>query len=315
VLMINGSCNLQCKYCYISAGENSFSNANFSDISSRVNLLDTIDVQTVIIGGGEPLLHRNIFEVLKMSSDRMKTHLLTNGTLINLNVAQKLVKSGIEGLSISLDSVIPTIHNELRDGSFKAVIKGIKHCVDEGLDVNVNSCITQKNFEQAQHMIKFAENVGLKSITFEGLNPVGKGKDCENLLLTFEDTESFLNNLNLYLKELKPDVDVLMFYPQWVRWDNTATGCGVGKDFFGVDPNGNFMPCTNLPLTLGNIHKREFDEIWNCEIMNKLREDRSGGCDTCEFKNQCGGCRSKAYAAGDIFGSDPSCKLAFKEGL
>jgi radical SAM protein with 4Fe4S-binding SPASM domain len=310
--MINGSCNLRCKYCYISAGGNSLPDADFNDISDRVNILNSINVQSVIIGGGEPLLHDNIFEILEMSSEKIKTHLLTNGTLIDVNIAQKLVKSGINSLSISLDSVTPTIHNELRDGSFVSVVNGIKYCVNEGLDVNVSSCITQKNFDQTQDLIKFAEDIGLRSITFEGLNPVGYGKSCGNLLLTVDDTEWFLKNLNRYLNELKPNVDVLMFYPQWVRWDSNATGCGVGKDFFGIDPEGNFMPCTNLPLTLGNIHKTEFEEFWNCEMMNKLREKRRGGCDICEFKDQCGGCRSKAYANGDIFGSDPSCKLAFK---
>jgi len=312
VMMVTGSCNLRCKYCYISAGENNMPVAPTHHIMHMINLLDTIGIKKLIIGGGEPLLRSDIFDILDRSAARMPTHLLTNGTLINEKTARKLALSGIDGVSISLDSATPKVHNELRDGSFSAVINGIKLCVKEGLNVDIAVCVTKKNFGYALDLIHFAENIGATSITFEGLNPVGRGKNCVNLALTAKQTDIFLQTIYEILHETKPNIKIIMFYPQWVRWSKDAMGCEVGKNFFGVLPNGDILPCTNLPITIGNLLEDDFSAIWNCELMNALRTKRKGGCSVCPYRERCGGCRSKAYAAGDMFGSDPSCLLAEK---
>ncbi|MFZ2070919.1 MAG: radical SAM protein [Halobacteriota archaeon] len=313
VLLVTESCNLRCKYCYISAGENNAPLAPTQHIMHIIDLLDTIGIKKLIIGGGEPLLREDIFDILDKATARMPTHLLTNGTLINEKTAKKMALSGIDGVSISLDSPMPKVHDELRDGSFTSVINGIKLCVKEGLNVDVAACVTTKNFDYALDLILFAENIGATSITFEGLNPVGRGKDCANLALTARQTDTFLQTIYEILHDIKPNIKVVVFDPQWVRWDRSAMGCEVGKTFFGLRSNGDILPCTNLPITLGNILEDDFSAIWNCEMMNALRTKRNGGCNTCQYRDRCGGCRSKAYAAGDIFGSDPSCSQAPEE--
>ena len=312
VMMVTGSCNLRCKYCYISAGENNVPAIPTQHIMHMIDLLGTIGIKKLIIGGGEPLLRGDIFDILDRGVARMPTHLLTNGTLINEKTAQKLALSGIDGVSISLDSPMPKVHDELRDGSFSAVINGVKLCVKEGLNVDVAACVTTKNFGYPMDLIRFAENIDATSITFEGFNPVGRGKNCANLALTPKQTDTFLQTIYEILHDIKPDVKIIMFYPQWVRWDDDAMGCEAGKNFFGLRPNGDMLPCTNLPITIGNILEDDFSAIWNCELMNDLRTKRNGGCNACQYRERCGGCRSKAYAAGDIFGSDPSCLLAEK---
>jgi len=313
VMLVTESCNLRCKYCYISAGESEVPAASTQHIMHMIDLLDTTNVKKLTVGGGEPLLRRDIFDILDKGAARMPTHLLTNGTLVNEKTAQKLALSGVDGVSISLDSSTPKIHDELRDKSFNAVINGIKLCAKERLNVDIAACVTTKNFGYAMNLIRFAENIGATSITFEGLNPVGRAKDCANLALTPKQTDTFLQTIYEILHDIKPNIKIIMFYPQWVRWDGNMPGCEVGKNIFGLLPNGDIRPCTNLPITIGNILNDDFSAIWNCELMNDLRTKRNGGCNTCQYREQCGGCRSKAYATGDIFGSDPSCSLAQKE--
>jgi len=179
--------------------------------------------------------------------------------------------------------------------------------------VDIGVCVTTKNFKYALDLIRFAENIGAASITFEGLNPVGRGKDCANLALTARQTDTFLQTIYEILRGIKPNVKIIMFYPQWVRWSEDATGCEVGKNFFGLRPNGDILPCTNVPIILGNILEDDFSDIWNCKLMNDLRTKRNGGCNICQYRERCGGCRSRAYATGDIIGSDPSCSLVQEE--
>lgn len=281
-------------------------------ILDMIEYLESIKIDKLTIGGGEPLLRGDLVEILKKATKSMPTSILTNGTLINQKIMEKLRQSGIQGISISLDSPHPEIHNHYRDGSFDLANEALKFCTKEGMDVDMSVCLTKKNFRDALNLIEMAENMGLTSITFEGLNPVGRGKNLLPLRLTAHETDFVLNNINDYLKDEKPDVDVILFYPQWVRWDSSASGCEACKDLFSLLPNGDMLACSNLPVILGNILEEDFKDIWNSKLANYIRNKRFGGCNTCEFKEKCGGCRSRAYGTGNIFGSDPSCTLAYK---
>lgn len=312
VLSITESCNLRCKYCYVDA-KTKRANApppSTSHLLRIVDLLGDIGIKKLIIGGGEPLLREDVFNIVERSSAIMPTHLLTNGTLIDEEIAGRLTHCGLDGLSISLDSATPDIHNELRDGSYISALNGIKCCINAGLNVDISTCVTTKNVLAITDIIHLAEDLGAISITLQGLISVGRGAECTNLALTSEQTESFLNNLYnaIHKKEFK--IKLIMFYPQWIRWDSSAEGCEAGKNFFGLRSNGDVFPCTNLPIKIGNILEDKFAEIWNCSFMNDLRMRRTGGCTVCEYLERCGGCRSKAYSLGDAFASDPSCKLA-----
>lgn len=281
-------------------------------IREILECLETIEIDNLIIGGGEPFLRDDIFKILKKSVDMVSTSVLTNGTLMNPGVAKKLRQTGIQSISISLDSTVPEIHDEFRDGSFSLASEALRLCVKEGIDVDMGVCLTKKNFKDSLKLIEMADNLDLKSITFEGLNLVGRAKECEALGLTPQETDHFLNTISHYLKDETPDIDVIVFYPQWVRWNSNAVGCEAGKNLFGLLPSGDILACTNLPVSFGNILENDFKDIWNSEMMDEIRNTRIGGCNLCEYKEKCGGCRSRAYGAGDMFGSDPSCTLAFK---
>jgi radical SAM protein with 4Fe4S-binding SPASM domain len=275
-----------------------------------VDLLGDIGIKKLIIGGGEPLLIDNVFNIVERSSAIMPTHLLTNGTLINEETAGKLACCGLDGVSISLDSATPDIHNELRDGSYLSALNGIRCCINAGLNVDISTCVTTKNILAITDIIHLAEDLGAASITFQGLSPAGRGAECANLALTPEQTDLFLNNTYNIIYNKKFKIKIIMFYPQWIRWDSNAEGCEAGKNFFGLRSNGDVFPCTNLPIKIGNILEDNFADIWNCSFMNDIRMRRTGGCAVCEYLERCGGCRSKAYSLGDAFASDPSCKLA-----
>ncbi len=315
VLSITESCNLKCNYCYVDAkkkreGTPSPSIPSTAHLFRIVDLLGNIGVNKLIIGGGEPLLRGDVFEIIERGSALMPTYLLTNGSLINEETARKLEGCELGGLSISLDSATPDIHNELRDGSYMPALNGVRHCIDAGLDVNISTCVTTKNISGIADIINLAESVGAASITFQGLSPVGRGAGCTNLALSSAQTDYFLNYVSNIIRSRKFNIKIIMYYPQWIRWDGTAEGCEVGKNFFGLRSNGDVLPCTNLPIKIGNIFEDDFADIWNCSFMNDLREIRTGGCAICEYVGRCGGCRSKAYSLGDVFASDPSCKLA-----
>ncbi|MCE4624093.1 MAG: SPASM domain-containing protein, partial [Caldisphaeraceae archaeon] len=94
-------------------------------------------------------------------------------------------------------------------------------------------------------------------------------------------------------------------------------GCGAGRIYAAIQPNGDVTPCVFLPKTVGNIREQSFWDIWTkSKLFNDLRnrDNLKGYCRTCPFRNICGGCRARAYGYyGDPLASDPGCVYNFKD--
>ncbi|MEM0216473.1 MAG: SPASM domain-containing protein, partial [Candidatus Bathyarchaeia archaeon] len=93
-------------------------------------------------------------------------------------------------------------------------------------------------------------------------------------------------------------------------------GCGAGRLYCSISPEGEVQPCVFLPIKVGNLREEKFSEVWlNSEVFNILRdrENLKGACGRCRYKYVCGGCRARAYAyRGDLLASDPGCILTKK---
>jgi len=74
--------------------------------------------------------------------------------------------------------------------------------------------------------------------------------------------------------------------------------------------NGDLQPCVFFPLKVGNIREDDFEELWRSnKVLRELRnKDLLNGCNTCDYRYYCGGCRARAYAyTGDYLAPDPGC--------
>jgi len=89
-------------------------------------------------------------------------------------------------------------------------------------------------------------------------------------------------------------------------------GCGAGRTYVCIEPNGNITPCVYMPQrVLGNIRERRFAEICRHNAFADLLCDRgklTHHCGVCRFKNYCGGCRARADSYfGAVNAGDPGC--------
>ena len=95
-------------------------------------------------------------------------------------------------------------------------------------------------------------------------------------------------------------------------------GCGAGRFYCAISPEGNVQPCVFMPLVVGNLKTEKLEEIWlNSPVFQDLRdrERLKGRCGKCEFKYVCGGCRARAFAYHDDYlMSDPGCIKKLSEG-
>jgi radical SAM protein len=88
-------------------------------------------------------------------------------------------------------------------------------------------------------------------------------------------------------------------------------GVNEAKGFVFISHIGDVFPSGFLPLKAGNVKLESIVDIYrNSDIFKKLRDTSNlkGKCSVCEYRELCGGSRSRAWAAlGDAFASDPTC--------
>jgi radical SAM protein with 4Fe4S-binding SPASM domain len=94
-------------------------------------------------------------------------------------------------------------------------------------------------------------------------------------------------------------------------------GCGAGRFYICLEPNGDIYPCVFFPheeaMKAGNLFKDDFEKIWrHSELFWKIRDKDKlkENCGSCQYRYTCGGCRARAYSYfKDVLAPDPGCVL------
>ena len=305
--------NLKCPHCYINATTQQLKNELTTEEAR--NLIDQIcevSRPLLILSGGEPLLRKDVYELVHHGAEKgLKMGLGSNGSLIDDAAAKKLKDAGIETVSISLDSNIPEQHDEFRGvgGSWEKAVRAIKALRENGVLVQVNTTVTQQNYDQIDDIMSLAEKLGVENFRLFFLVPTGRGaKIADRSPAKYEGmikttfAKAAKHKLNVrppcapQFMRIAKDMDLDM--RQWIR------GCIAGLYYCRVYPNGDITPCPYLPIKLGNIREKSFKEIWfNSEVFKSLRDFNAlkGKCGVCNYRALCGGCRARVYGLSSDF--------------
>jgi radical SAM protein with 4Fe4S-binding SPASM domain len=334
-------CNLRCRYCYQSAGKPKPDELNFEEKIDLVNQMVDANVAFVAFSGGEPIMGDRFWDVLDYASRFMHTSLASNGTLLgDRETVQKLVDHGLKNIFISLDGASAESHEFIRGrGNFARTIRGIENCVaNPHLHVGINMVVTRRNLDEVPAMIDLARKLGVNSFSHYNYIPTGRGSDDFEDDLTAEQREQLLDLLvDYHMRRNETGLNVISTAPQYARviWERSgrksagifhytadnatsitgiieyAGGCGAGRVYAAVQPNGRMTPCVFMPgVTIGYIRERSFLDIWQSSETCLAMVDRENyhyHCPT--YKYICGGCRARAYAYGDLIGPDPRCAV------
>ena len=334
------NCNLACVHCRASATTGPHTGE--LDTGEAFRLLDQISEVAkpiVILTGGEPLLREDIFDIASYGTEKgLRMVMAPNGTLIDDNVARRLIDSGIKRISISLDGATAQSHDEFRkvDGAFEGAVSAMKIAKKVGLDFQVNTTITKTNLEQIPKIQQLAVKMGAVAHHIFLLVPTGRGKYIVDKAINADEYEETLNwfydqrdKTPLELKatcaphyyrilrqKAKEEGKSVSFQSHGL--DAVTRGCLGGIGFCFVSHRGDVQPCGFLDANCGNVRENSFSEIWNqSRVLTDLRnyDKLKGKCNPCEFKRVCGGCRARAYeATGDYLTEEPLCSYMPRKG-
>ncbi len=308
-------CNLRCIMCDVwRLNKTNPEMAQELPINRILSLLDelcTLGTKHVEFSGGECTLRKDFPEILSYATTLgFTTSIVTNGTRISKTLANKLVESGVEHITLSIDSAVPNIHDEIRGipGAWELTIMNLKNLIEIGEKkrsmpiIMINSLVTKLNYHVADRMLDLREEIFFDKLRFIPFLPyysiplfkTGEVvKDYSNFALTYSDILNFNKEIAPKIKEkaqkysLKQDLDELAHpFGKSEKEIENFLGSGRSRDFYKnvhcfipyfqsqILPNGDITPCCIAPLweySMGNIKQQSFLEIWN---GNKYKDFR-----------------------------------------
>ncbi len=328
-------CNLRCRHCYQEATPTKDMNADQvkQEIDGAADMFKAWEEEqdisvspSIHFTGGEPLIHLGLWSILAHAAAKgFRTALLSNGTLITEENANKISELGVCDTQISLEGP-PEIHDSIRGtGSFAAAAKGINILAKTGNMVSANVTLSRFNFDKIEETAGLAREMGCYGIGFSRLVPCGSAKEILAYLLTASEIrEAYakvmaLNTPDFEVSSSDPLAGILAGNVPSPAYGLSLSGCSAA--FFGVTiaSDGAVMPCRRMNIKLGNLKKKSLRSIWaTSPLLWKLRkrEEYHGSCGRCSFWPVCRGCRAVAYAysqalgSPDLFADDPQCWLA-----
>jgi len=157
---VTDRCNLRCFYCLPADAEFPFGDRAFlspAEIERMVGALVRLGIRRVRLTGGEPLVRKDILEIVR----RVKAlpgvenlALSTNGTELP-RLAPALVEAGVDRVNISLDSLDPELFRAItRSGDLEQVWQGVEAALAAGLDpVKLNAVLLKENQDDVERLV------------------------------------------------------------------------------------------------------------------------------------------------------------------
>ncbi|MDP8233220.1 MAG: radical SAM protein [Candidatus Saelkia tenebricola] len=233
VIDVTNKCNISCIGCWLYSP---FINKNRQDpelqkhldlnvIKNLVDELHKLDTEEIqITGGGEPLMHPEIFEIIKYIKARgMRCHLITNFTLFDKETITRLIRLGLNYITASLWAGDAKTYCKTHPGSsedmFEKIGNNLKYLIktrkNDTPALKIYNVISKVNYRNIPEMLDFALNMGVDYLEFQFMDSI-PGK-TDHLLITkkeAEEIEDILNkfkNRSDYIPDFISDRDLLIY--------------------------------------------------------------------------------------------------------
>lgn len=322
--LLSEQCNLKCEFC---------SSSHYTDQHRRLPDKVVFDIAqdiinlrvfSVILSGGEPLLHPQVYRIIQMlSKGGVQVLLPTNGTLIDETVVECLKESGVGAVQVSIDGKDEKTHDKLRGvkGVFKKSIEAVKRLIEAGLPVGASTTVSTDNIDEIPDIAFLLSNLGVRTYSMRACMPCGRaGPDYKDMAPTPDQWHNALSSIVELRKKITTmeiiSMDPLLIPIMLDKPEKVAggfTSCGVGRTGCAIGPDGTITPCAYIEEVAGNITETPLKEIWNTSaVLMKYRSKDTmlgGKCVTCSWNTNCGGgCKARSYGVyKDISRPDPLC--------
>lgn len=297
-------CNLNCLFCWrygkksIDYGKE-VSLKRYKEIIEEATNFGVKEVR--IIGGGEPLLRKDTFEIIKdVRSKGMFGYICTNGTLFTKEMIETLVRINWDHIKISLHGSCVKTHDYLvqKDGAFKKcvealkVFRDLKRDADEKPYLEIGFVLVKENYKEIVDMVSLGHRLGVQALFIEPVTvytEIGEKlkpnkenyKEFEKLAIKAKGEakkvglETNLSNFigSKFIEKTGDMVDVIEEDVKYKADSFFSVPCYEPWYRMGIRADGAVCPCGFFDQeTNENIKNKSLKDIWYGEYFNKRRK-------------------------------------------
>lgn len=329
---VSQACDLACAHCRASAVR--WRHPLELTTEEGFRLLDEVKAfgaPLMVFTGGDPLKRDDLFALLNRSVQLgLRTTVTPSATpLLTSRAIAEFQRVGVTRMAISLDGPDAESHDQFRrvPGSFSRTLFALDEARKIGLETQVNTTVTRQNRFRLPEIANLVERfqARLWSVFFL----VATGRALVEDDLGAEDYEEVFALLCDLSQTAPYDIKTTeaQHYRRFVAQQrklgkirshqpasNTISrqaGINDGKGLVFISHTGEIYPSGFLPLSAGNVRRHPLTDVYrNSKLFQELRDTArlNGKCGRCEYRNLCGGSRSRAYAlTGDYMAEEQRC--------
>ncbi len=328
---VTGRCDQACAGCFYSARPGSAvmpTDAPFELFERVVHQAAEARVLQMALGGGEPLLHPRLLDMVRLARQSgIVPNLTTNGNLLTVEVAAALKKAGLGQAQISLNGASVETNSATRP-NFTAALRAIEACRKAGLRFGLNILLTRSNLPDLEAIIRLGQNRSAATVNLLRPKPPTTEDDWlereSPTAADYRKVSSLLHRLqtndrhpasNIQHPATRITIDasltfLLTDHPPQTLYRAGVWGCSAARRFVTVTQDGDVLPCSHV----------RWSDVGDGDVMRAWRESAvlarfraledlmRGPCRACDHLSLCRGCPSVVMAFGGEFGdSDPHC--------
>jgi len=294
-LMVTYRCNFHCAMCDMplmaaARAHKGLRECDTSRFKEIIGEFAGLGVPGIGFTGGEPLLRRDIFELLAYTRQQgMITHLNTNGWFLDDAAAARVIEAGVDSVNISLDGACPATHDRIRNqtGAFTRAVAAVerlhrlRRIRHAPVRVKTVAVIDETNIDEVPEMLRLGRELGTDCIEFIPRQPFREGAHAvvpaadEPLLARVDRLSEYLLTAAAEGGRIENSPPHLKLFRYSFAGRPSPIRCRAGYNSLAVDCYGNVFPCVpwiNWGKAVARLDGTTLHELWHSRGYQSQRE-------------------------------------------
>ncbi|MDP8216443.1 MAG: radical SAM protein [Candidatus Kaelpia imicola] len=291
-------CNHKCSYCYI-VPEPEKKELTTKEVFSILDGLYNMGTFYLGFTGGEIFMRPDIFDILFYAKNKgFEIILLTNGSLIDEKVADKIEKLSPNKVDITLRGATKKTFDKISgiSGSFEKVYRAVDLLKMRSIPLGLKSIIIKPNIKEFLKMKELVENLG---IIFRYDTFISHRSDGCKVPLNYRILPEEAENLRRkYYPQLfeKYDKDGKLRKKMGIKKNRKVLfNCGAGKTDVIISPYGEMKTCIDISYPKYNILNGSLEEGWSkiVDFVKNIKPGPDYKCNSCPLAKYCSWCPAR----------------------
>jgi MoaA/NifB/PqqE/SkfB family radical SAM enzyme len=269
---VTNACPQRCTYCYNKGRTGRVMDT--ATIKGVISGLKELGVFWLGLTGGEPLLNKDLLEIIEGAGEDCAVKLFTTGSTLTPRLASDLKKAGLFSVSVSLDDWREEEHDKVRGapGAFREALRAIEVFLNtDGLHVGVSAVLSREMIvrDEVEELLSFLKRLQVHEAWLSEAKPSVQGFWKSDLVITEDERTKLVALQDRYNRDGGMTVNYLGHFEGGEHF-----GCNAGNRMVYVDSFGEVSPCVFVPMTFGNVMERPVGDIYR-DMRRHFPSERS----------------------------------------